>query len=111
MDGLEQQLKRAMARQQPPPWFEAKVLAASERQMYGPKSWRDRLRIQPTMRWATGVAAALLVTTGVWQHENAVQEREAGQTAKENLKVALRITGRKLHSIQKRVDAIMEADR
>lgn len=111
MDDFEQQLKQAMARQEPPPWFEAKVLAAVERQPQSRQSLWSRFRVQPGMRWATGFAAALLVTTGVWQHEHAVQEREAGEAAKEKLKVALRITGQKLHSIQTRVDAVTEGDR
>jgi hypothetical protein len=110
MDDFEQQLKRAMARQEPPPWFEAKVLAAAERQTEVQQSWFTRFRVQPAMRWATGVVAALLVTTGVWQHEHAIQQRAAGEAAKEKLKVALRITGQKLHNIQERVDAVTEGD-
>lgn len=108
MDDLEQQLKRAFARQEPPPWFEGRVLAAAMERSQPELGWWRRPYSAQRMRWATGLAAALLVTTGVWQHERAVHDREAGEAAKEKVKIALRITTSKLQKIQARVDAISD---
>lgn len=108
MDDLEQQLKQALARQAPPPWFEGRVLAAATEQSRRELRWWQRPFSAQRMRWATGLAAVLLVTTGVWQHERAVRDREAGEAAKEKVKVALRIATTKLQKIQAKVDAISE---
>ena len=110
MDDFEQELKRAMARQEPPPWFEARILALAEQQSRPKLTWWQRPFGTQRMRWATSLAAVLLVTGGVWQHERALQDRQAGEAAKERVKVALRITTEKLEKIQARVDAISEGE-
>jgi hypothetical protein len=110
MDDFEKQLKEALSREDAPPWFEARVLAAAEAQAHREAPWWRRWFAQTNMRWATA-AAMLVMTAGVWQqHERTVQERAEGEAAKERLKVALRITSTKLHRIQAKVEAIGEAN-
>ena len=108
MDDLEQQLKEALVRKEAPPWFEARVLAAVGEQGQPKLSWWRRPFVAQKTRWATCAAAVLLVSTGVWQHERTLHEREAGEAAKQRVKIALRITSTQLQKIQTRVDAISE---
>ena len=88
MDDFEQQLKKAMARTDPPAWFEAKVLAAARQRRPEPKRWR----------FLVAALASLLVVSGVvWQQE---RERKAGEEARAKLELALRITSEKLQKIE-----------
>ncbi len=94
MDHLEQELKAALKKTDPSPFFEAKVLAAG-------RAKKSALRL----RWYTAIVAMTLVVMGVfWQHEQAVQERAKGEAAKARLMLALRITSAKLDEIQEKVD-------
>jgi hypothetical protein len=98
MDDLEQQLKAALKKTGPSPFFESKVLAAAARQARGHK-------LTLRMRWAAALAAAAMVVMGVsWQHERAVEEQARGQAAKARLMQALKITSAKLDEIQEKVD-------
>ena len=100
MDDLEQQLKRALARQEPPPWFEAKVLSAVGTAQLAP---RTGFR----MRWASlAVAGGLLIAAVTFQHERQMRERAAGEEAKARLELALKITRVKLQKIDQKVRAI-----
>jgi hypothetical protein len=84
MDWLEDELKQALARRQPPPNFEARVTAAAVR--------------RPTLvmpRWLAA-AAAVVVITGA----SAGYRYHQGQVAKEQVMLAMRITGSKLNRIQ-----------
>src|SRR5216684_3530973 len=98
MDDVEQQIKNSLARKEPPPWLEAKILAAAEQQPDTRPWWQARLR------WVSALAAAAVLVTGlVWQRERAAQDRIAGEAAKQRLKLALKITSEKLQKIQHEV--------
>jgi hypothetical protein len=98
MDHLEQELKAALKKTDPSPFFEARVLAAANRQAGARKT---TLRL----RWFTAIVAMALVVMGVfWQHRQAVQERARGEAAKARLMLALRLTGAKLDEIREKVD-------
>lgn len=100
MDHLEQELRAALKKTDPSPFFEAKVLAAAARQA---RARKTTLR----MRWFTAVIATVLVVMGVfWQHQRAVEERARGEAAKARLMLALRITGEKLDEIQEKVNQV-----
>ncbi len=103
MDDLERQLQQALARQEAPPWFEEKVLRAVARQPERRStSWFGSAY---PIRWATAALATLLLSGGIaWQHER--QERIAGEAAKAQLQLALRITSSQLHKIEKRIESI-----
>jgi hypothetical protein len=98
MDHLEEELRAALSRTDPSPFFEAKVLAAADRQS---RARKTALRL----RWFTAIVAMALVVMGVfWQHQRAVQERARGEAAKARLMLALRLTGAKLDEIREKVD-------
>ncbi len=100
MNDLEQQLRAALERKAPSPFFESRVLGAARRR-----------RPAARLRWVWAIAAGLLAVTGVvWQHERAIQEQAAGQAAKAHLELALRITSVKLQKIQQRVEAIHQSN-
>ena len=76
MDDFEEQLKDALARKEPSPFFEARVLGAVKR-------GKIEHRASSRMWWASALAASLLVITGsAWQHERNVREEVAGKEAK-----------------------------
>jgi hypothetical protein len=102
MDDFEQQLKAALARKEPSPFFEARVLNAAKRQAHA-------RRASFRMWWASAVAAALLVMTGsAWQYEKSVHERAAGEQAKAQLELALKITSVKLQKISNKVEGMQQ---
>lgn len=100
MDDFEKQLKDALAREEPSPFFEARVLGAAKRQA-------KEHRASSRMWWASAFAAILLVVTGsAWQHERTIREEAAGKDAKARLELALKITSVKLQRISQKVEGI-----
>ncbi len=94
MDHLEQELKAALKKTDPSPFFEARVLAAAA----------NRRKSTLRLRWFTAILAMALVVIGVfWQHQRAV-EQARGEAAKARLMLALRLTGAKLEEIREKVD-------
>lgn len=108
MDDFEHQLRNALSRREPPPWLEAKVLAAASREpaRVAPSAW-DRLVFGARLRWVSAAVAVCLIVTGVaWQQERAAQERVAGVNAKAKLELALKVTSVKLQRIKQLVEAV-----
>jgi hypothetical protein len=102
MDDFEKQIQQALKREEPSPFFEARVLGAVKRQA------RDR-RASIRMWWATAVASVLIVAAGsTWQHQRSEQAREdaAGREAKARLEQALRVTSVQLQKISQKVEGI-----
>jgi hypothetical protein len=95
MDWLEDELKQALGRKQPSADFEARVTAAAGR--------RPALRFPvPAMpRWLAA-AAAVLVISGA----GAGYRYHRGQAAKEQVMLAMRITGSKLNRIQMQMKGV-----
>ena len=58
MDDFEKQLKNALRREEPSPFFEARVLGAIKRQ-------EREHRASSRLWWATAAAAALLLTAAL----------------------------------------------
>jgi hypothetical protein len=99
---FEKQLKEALARKEPSPFFEARVLGAVKRQA-------TERRASARMWWASAVAALLLITAGLsWQqqYQRALKEEAAGREAKARLELALKITSVKLQQISQKVEGI-----
>ena len=100
MDDLEQQIRDALARKDPPANFEARVLAAIHAKPAGPW-WRISFA-----RLASAAAVLAMLMTGIaWRHERVVEERHAGEAAKARLELALKIASGKLNRISERVAA------
>jgi len=91
MDWLEQELKQALARKEPPSGFPERVRQAVKRPRF----------ILP--RWMAAAAALVVVTGGslAWrEHE--------GRVAKEQVMTAMRITSAKLKHIQAHVREVRQ---
>ncbi len=101
MKSFEDELRQALRRREPPPGFAERVLAragARQRQPRRP-AWLD-------WRWLAPVAALLVLTVGL----NLFLERRrrlAGEQAKQQVMLALQLTGSKLRYAQERVQAAM----
>lgn len=100
---LERDIRQALQRKQPSPGFAARVLANLPREKSNP--WTRWLRT-PALAWAT--VGVLFVVFGfgslVYYHHR--QELARGRAARQQLMLALRITGAKLQLAQHRVQAI-----
>jgi hypothetical protein len=101
MDDFERLLKDAMARQEAPAHFEARVLAAVARGQAPRSGFRAWFTGPLALRMATVTLAVALVAGGVtWQNE---RERRAGEEARAKLELALRITSEKLGQIDREI--------
>jgi hypothetical protein len=95
-DAFEKELREQLQARPAPPGFADRVMARVSARR------RPRLLWQPMWRWAA-VAAVLAVTVlGGMEHER--QQRIAGERAREQVLLALRITGTTLHQVQNKVN-------
>lgn len=102
MDDLENRLRRALERREPPASFRARVYSARARRAEVP-----RRRIW--LGWAAAFASLVAVGGGVaWQHERNIQERAAGEVARQKLELALKITKTKLRDIGRQIESVQE---
>ncbi len=88
MDWLEEELKSALSRKEPAGGFDERVLAAARR----PKT------VMLPRRWMAA-AAALVVLAGAGQ----AYRWHRGQEARDQVMLAMRITGKKLSYVQTRI--------
>jgi hypothetical protein len=103
MSRLEQELRNAMRREDPPEGFVDRLLArAGEPER---NAWK-RILAWRSLRWAMAGAVCLLFAAATVEYRHLRQERARGEAAKEQLMLALRIAGSKLQIAQSRVDQI-----
>lgn len=96
MNRLEQELKKAMQRVEPPAGFAERMLAraASEKEKKARPLWGFAWPGASNLRWATACAlCVVLATSGILYHH---EQHRKGEEAKEQLMLALRITSSKL---------------
>ncbi|HUI42376.1 MAG TPA: anti-sigma factor [Terriglobia bacterium] len=117
MKPLEEELRNALRRREPPPGFTARVMARVEQQAEAqvrsaaqpvprraPWSWFGR-----RMSVSFGVVAvatamlALAVSVVLWQQRRIAQERREGEAARAQLMEALRVTTSKLNHVRTKV--------
>ena len=106
MSYLEDDLKMALRRAEPPEGFADRVLARANGSGPVQPSWWQYLSVlvrPPRLQW---VALSLIVSfmipaAGIYRKER--QARAEGERAKEQLVFAMRITGNKLHRVHQRV--------
>lgn len=99
---FEDQLRNALARNEPSSGFAGRVIAATSLVNRGAEKKRSFWK-----PWAAGCLAASLLAGvfGVKQLEDR-RHRERGQAARAQLLQALLITSTKLHHIQQKVESI-----
>ena len=107
MKDLENELRAALRRREPPAGFTKRVLARIEAAHAPKPGWRQVMaalfRI-PSLRWAAaGVMACVLLTLGIAHYRRVQQERAAGEAAKAQVMQALRIASNKLNVTMKKV--------
>lgn len=93
MSRLDDELKIALGREEPPAGFADRVLVGFE-----PRRSTGRW-------WAAAIAATVMLAAGV-EFEHQRRLRAEGEQAKERVMLALQITGSKLHVIQEKIHAI-----
>lgn len=106
-DRIEEELRNALRREQPPLGFAERVLARVQAENAAPVGFWQSLfgciRL-PRFKVAMATALFLLVLGGTWQYRRYEAERQAGEAAREQLLLALQITGNKLQRAQQKVD-------
>ncbi|MFB3923410.1 MAG: hypothetical protein ACE145_16945 [Terriglobia bacterium] len=112
MKDLENGLRKALERREPPDGFAEKVLARVEASPTRGRGWREALRAfvrVPSLRWAAaGAVACLLVALGTLHYRHVQRERAAGEAAKAQVMQALHVASSKLNVAMKKVQ---QADR
>lgn len=122
MNRLEDELRSALRREQPPADFTDRVMAriaqlpARQEKERSSDGWLKRLAgfFQPhRMKWAmAGAMACLLAFAGIGvsryrEHQRAIETAE-GEKAKEQVMLAMRIASTKLNVAQKKVQENQE---
>ena len=97
MSQFERDLRESLRHREPPSGFAEKVLARS----------RESEARHTTGRWLVAAAAVVLMIGGGIFVQQQRQHAE-DEKAKEQLMVALRITGSKLRNVQERLSRIQE---
>ena len=88
MDWFEQELKQALARKEPAPDFDSRL--------------RRRL-VRTLPRWFAAAAAVIVIAGG-----GAVYRHHQGEQAKEQIMLAMRLTGSKLNQVQAHMQSMGE---
>ena len=93
---IEDNLRAALRREDPPPGFANRVLERMPpRRNHAWRHWR----------WAAAAAVlAVFVFSGVEYRQ--AQQRMAGERAKQQLMLALQITGSKIHVVQQKIQML-----
>jgi len=106
MSHLEDELKTALRRMEPPAGFAERVLERAKTPALPEPAWWESLAVllrPPRLQWvALSVVMSLMIpAAGVYRRER--QERVEGERAKQQLMIAVRVAGNKLHRVQQKV--------
>jgi len=122
MKPLEDELRRALQRRDPPGGFAERMMARVEQQAgaRGSEGVKPRWRWAPWVLWtgfgrrvpialaAVAAALALTVSISVWREHRIQEQRREGEAARAQVLEALRITSVKLNRVRERVRAATE---
>ena len=103
MNRLENELRNALKREDPPEGFAERVLARADETK---KISRPGIFTQPVFRWALAGAMCLLLAVAGIEYRRAELEQARGEAAKAQLLLALRITADKLQLAQEKVQRL-----
>lgn len=105
MSYLEDDLKAALRREEPPADFADRVLARLNRPPE--PSWRERLSVlmrPPRVQWvALSVIVSVLIPFAGVQYHKERQYLAEGERAKQQLLFAVHVAGSRLHQAQRKV--------
>lgn len=116
MSRLEDELNSALRRKQAPEGFADQVLSRVGKQDYvsEPTRWSwQQFFVQPALRWAAAAALlAAVIAGGVYYREAQMERarRAAGEAAKQQLMIALRIASSKLQLAKAKVSEVGVAE-
>ena len=116
MHDLDDELRSALRREEPPTGFAERVLdrvaeQAPNAQMWGPPSGGPiRLKPDPTVGFIHWAAAAALVAAmaGGFEYVAKQAQRAEGEAARERVVLALHIAGNKLQLVQTKINRLHE---
>jgi len=98
---FDKDFREALQRREPPPGFAEKVLSRARQLHSRPKRFF-------AWRWAVAAAAAALVlTVGSLEYREHLRRVE-GERAKEQVMLALRLTGSELRAVQERLARVQQ---
>lgn len=102
---LEAELRNALRCEEAPPHFAEHVLARASRQSAPAGLWNRLLSAvpAPALRFATAAVLLLATLGSLVEYRHHQQELREGAAAKQQLLLALRITGTKLQYVQAKV--------
>lgn len=95
MSELEQRLRSALARRDPPDGFTSRVMAGTQR------TRTERLG------WVAAAVVAAMVAAGVWIDAD-LNRRARGERAKQEVMTALRVTGAAMNTVTDQLRDIRE---
>jgi len=112
MRPLEEELRTALRRRDPPPGFTARVTARAEAEA-GLGDAREGTRRRRPWNWfgrrlsltfgavaAAAVILVLAISFALWQQQRITRERKEGEAARAQLMAALRVTAQKLDHVR-----------
>ena len=110
MSRLDDELKEALRRQEPPVGFTERVLARAAAPPVRRRRW-ERFAgwfRAPRPRWAAAVALSLVLIGGYTYHRQQ-QRRAEGERVKQEVLLALRITAQEFQAVRAKVLALNTA--
>ena len=124
MKPLEEELRNALRRREPPPGFTRRVIArvlqdAEARSQVKPEASRRRApwnwfgrKVSVSFGAVAAATAMLLIALSlvVWQQRRITQERREGEAARAELMEALRVTTSKLNHVRAKVRQATQHD-
>ena len=114
MSNLEDNLKAALERIEPPAEFTGRVLARLNGQAPLKLAWWDLLGVllrPPRIQWvALSVIVSIMIPFAAVQYQKERRLRAEGEKAKEQLVFAVHVAGNKLHRVQQKVLEIGRMD-
>ena len=113
MSRFEDELRGALRREQPPEGFAARVLARAAAEPKPAGVWArlsEWLRMPVVARAALAGALCLLIVAGVQYEQRQRLERIRGEAAKQQLLLALRVTGSNLRAVHDKVRGLSASD-
>ena len=96
MSPFDNDLREALSRKEPRPGFADRVLARA-------RESESRRRFSMMWRWAAAAAVLVLITAGLALYQERLRRLE-GEKVKEQVMLALRVTGSKLLEIRTHVE-------